>query len=252
MRDCIVLGAGRSGTSMVAGLFRHAGYFMGSRLMPTRAANPRGFFEDLEVNGINEELLATVTPLPPRGPLKFLPAMRRRPRYSQRWLAMVPLDRECKITPGISARIEKQVSHSRYCFKDPRFCYTLPSWRPFLDDPLYLCVFRDPRQTAQSMVREVREAPYLHGLKFSYADGLAVWALMYRHVLERHRFLGDWLFVHYDRVADGSAISAIEDAVGGPLDRGFPDRAVSRATATGRCPREIEQVYTELIDLSVK
>lgn len=252
MRNCIILGAGRSGTSMVAGLFQHAGYFMGSRLMATRPANPRGFFEDLEVNGINEELLASVTPRPPRGALKLVPAMRRRPSYSQRWLAAVPLDRSCAISPAISARIQRQVSHPQYCFKDPRFCYTLPSWRPFLDDPLYLCVFRDPTQTAQSMVREVREAPYLRNLTFSYKDGLAIWALMYRHVLERHRFLGDWLFVHYDTVADGSAISTIESAVGAPLDRAFPDPAISRAKAIGHRPAEIECVYRQLLNLSLR
>lgn len=252
MRNCIILGAGRSGTSMVAGLFQHTGYFMGSRLMATRPANPRGFFEDLEVNGINEELLASVTPRPPRGPLRLVPAMRRRPSYSQRWLAMVPLnDRCCTVTPAISARIQRQVAHAPYCFKDPRFCYTLPSWRPFLDDPVFLCVFRDPRRTAQSMVREVREARYLQGLTFSYADGLRVWALMYRHVLERHRFFGNWLFVHYDRVADGSSISVIEDAVGARLDSGFPDHAVSRTKGTGYCPSDVEDVYNQLLDLSV-
>jgi len=76
---------------MVAGLFAHTGYFMGSRPMPSRVANPRGFFEDLDVNGINEQLLASVTSRPPRGPLKLLPPMKRRPTYSKHWLAAVPL-----------------------------------------------------------------------------------------------------------------------------------------------------------------
>jgi len=236
---------------MVAGLFAQSGYFMGSRLMPSRVANPRGFFEDLDVNGINEQLLASVTSRPPRGPLKLLPVMRRRPAYSQRWLAAVPLDRSCKVTPELTARISSLVAQSPYCFKDPRFCYTLPAWRPMLKDPLYLCVFRDPRLTARSMVKEVQEAPYLQNLTFSYEDGLAVWALMYRHVLERHCVSGDWMFVHYDRVADGSSISRIEDAVGVALDRDFPDRAVSRTQATGNCPLHIQHIYDRLCELAV-
>jgi hypothetical protein len=54
MRDCIVLGSGRSGTSMVAGALAKAGYFMGDRLYPARDANPLGFFEAPEINSINE------------------------------------------------------------------------------------------------------------------------------------------------------------------------------------------------------
>ena len=51
---------------MVAGSLAKAGYFMGSSLIPARSANPKGFFEDVEVNMINESLLA---------PLVFEPAL---------------------------------------------------------------------------------------------------------------------------------------------------------------------------------
>ncbi len=53
----IVLGCGRSGTSLVAGLLASAGYFMGPRLHPPREANPTGFFEGEVVKDVNEALL---------------------------------------------------------------------------------------------------------------------------------------------------------------------------------------------------
>jgi hypothetical protein len=57
-RNLFILGSGRSGTSMVAGLFRNAGYFMGDKLHEPRHSNPLGFFEDAAVNNINESILA--------------------------------------------------------------------------------------------------------------------------------------------------------------------------------------------------
>jgi Uncharacterized protein conserved in bacteria len=64
MRNCLILGSGRSGTSMVAGTLASAGYFIGDNLYPRLASNPKGFFEDPEINAINEDLLARILPKP--------------------------------------------------------------------------------------------------------------------------------------------------------------------------------------------
>ena len=42
---------------MLAGLFSQAGYFFGDKLYPPREANPKGFFEDEEVNALNERIV---------------------------------------------------------------------------------------------------------------------------------------------------------------------------------------------------
>ncbi|NIM13858.1 MAG: sulfotransferase family protein, partial [Candidatus Aminicenantes bacterium] len=55
MKNCLILGSGRSGTSMIAGILHKAGYFMGDNLYPPRSANPKGFFENWEINEINEK-----------------------------------------------------------------------------------------------------------------------------------------------------------------------------------------------------
>ena len=66
-RSAIVLGAGRSGTSLLAGLFQKSGYFSGNSLLAGSVSNPLGYFEDKEINAINEDLLAGAVPWRPRG-----------------------------------------------------------------------------------------------------------------------------------------------------------------------------------------
>ena len=47
---CIVVaGMHRSGTSLTAGLLAQLGVEMGPRLVPSDMANPRGYFEDLDI-----------------------------------------------------------------------------------------------------------------------------------------------------------------------------------------------------------
>src|SRR5215203_1348762 len=87
-RNCIVLGSGRSGTSMVAGAIAAAGHFMGDDLHPARDANPKGFFEGPTVKDINEDLLAQVVSGPLRWPASLLTRGRTSP--GSRWLARLP------------------------------------------------------------------------------------------------------------------------------------------------------------------
>ena len=44
--NLIIAGAGRSGTSMVAGCFRNAGYYMGDIPLSRDEFNPKGYGED--------------------------------------------------------------------------------------------------------------------------------------------------------------------------------------------------------------
>ena len=105
MKNVLILGSGRSGTSMVAGTLSKAGYFMGERLYKPRESNPKGFFEDPEINGINEALIAKV--VPHRPPLIGKWLFHERPIEGQRWLAHVPLDIKFPTPARIIKRIQK-------------------------------------------------------------------------------------------------------------------------------------------------
>jgi len=248
MRSCLILGSGRSGTSMLAGSLASAGYYMGEHLYAPRSSNPKGFFEDREVNDINEALIAQVTPARPSPPLGRL--FRSRPASGQRWLSEVPLRSSMPCSAEIGRRIERQAANGPFCFKDPRFCYTLPAWRPHVGDAGFLCVFREPSRTAHSILRECREARYLRSLRMDFAKAVRIWTLMYRHVVDVHRTVGDWLFVHYEQVLDRSAFPRIRDTLGIEPEDGFPDPVLSRSPHVGDVGIEARETYALLCELA--
>ena len=92
-----VLGAGRSGTSLLTAMLRSEGLYQGSvHSIQPRAANPMGFYEDWEVNAINEQILGaaaqtrrpTALPWPDHGPED---TSIDHPGGAQHWLLRWPL-----------------------------------------------------------------------------------------------------------------------------------------------------------------
>ncbi|MFI5351672.1 MAG: hypothetical protein ACHQZS_01830 [Candidatus Binatales bacterium] len=250
-RNCIILGSGRSGTSLASGILAKAGYFMGDAIWPANEGNPKGQFEDEEVNGINEELLAQVVPLPTDGFIRRL-RLRSRPLAGfQRWLAALPLGVSIRCSPDLARRIEAVTARAPYCFKDPRFCYTLAAWRPYIRDALLLCVFRHPSVTAGSIVKECERADYLRDVQMDVAGAFKVWESMYRYVLDIHYPQGgDWLFVHYDQLLEGTAFPALGAKLGIRLDREFADRRLKRSKAAVEAPSRALTIYRRLCHLA--
>lgn len=250
MRNCLILGSGRSGTSMIAGVLSQAGYFMGTSLYPGDEGNPKGYFEDREINAINEELLAQVVPARPLGIVGDL-FFRSRPAHWQRWLARIPVGVSIPCPSHLVKRITALTMRQPFCFKDPRFCYTLSVWRPFVEDAVFICVFRHPGATATSILRECRRDPSLHSLSMDFEKALQVWELMYNHVLEIHYPQGgEWLFVHYEQLLNGSAFSKLEKTLGVTIDRDFVDPNLRRSPAVETIPQSTLSLYQRLCELA--
>lgn len=228
------MGSGRGGTSLLAGMIARGGYYAGSQLHPPRHTNPKGFFEDVEINSINEALLEPLRPDMSGG---------------RQWLVALPLDASIP-TPdaGLEQRIRAQLAHTPYCFKDPRFCYTLDIWRPHLGETVFLCVFRPPLATARSIVAEVQREEYLAPLRgeMTIEHALSVWNSMFRWVLERQSTVGEWLFVHYEQLLDGSAIRPLEEFLKTGVDREFADPSLDRSAKRGLAPAASREIYREL------
>src|SRR5665213_3198954 len=175
MRNCLILGSGRSGTSMLAGMLHGSGYHMGDRLLEPTPANPHGYFESHDVNVLNDELIASVVPVRPKMPLGCLFPWRL--PSGLLWLASV--DRDVEIHPSAVqlARMRELTSELPFCLKDPRFCNTVEAWRPVLKDVVFLCVFREPGRTAASMRQDVRDRPY-RGFYLSRGRALRAWTCL--------------------------------------------------------------------------
>jgi len=245
MRDCIVLGSGRSGTSLATGILADAGYFTGANHWPPTDANPRGFFEDRTVNDINEKLLAPHTPR--TLPWMFGHYVPGRLGWLQRWLAVIPIDARIEADKSTDRRIAKATERRPLCLKDPRFCYTLPAWRPHLVDPVFLCVFRHPAVTLTSLRREISTAPSLRNVSLDDDHLVELWCSMYRHVLELHQKEGEWLFAHYDQVFSGECFDEWNQVLGVDLDRDFADHSLRRsAPSTVPIPESALAIYDTL------
>lgn len=193
-KNIIILGSGRSGTSMVAGLFARSGYFMGKNLYPGRDSNPIVFFKDPEINSINEHILSQVQP--------------GWANPGQQWLSGLPLSTSFSSTTALDQRIQGIVRFEPFCLKDPRFSNTLPVWRPFLKNTVFICVFRDPASTVQSMLKEYEK--YYPDLPMNQEIALQSWALIYQHIERLHRHQGEWAFVYYDQLFDAGVQAKLD------------------------------------------
>jgi hypothetical protein len=251
-RNCLILGSGRSGTSMAAGILARAGYFMGEELWPADIGNPKGYFEDREVNKINEELIAPVAPkTPPRGLRKILFGDIPILGHYQHWVAVLRPSESIPCPPPMNERIRAVTARQPFCFKDPRFSYTLSAWRPHIGDALLLCVFRDPGVTASSMVRECRRVDHMKGTAVDERWAFKVWQAMYSYILEVYYPQGgDWLFVHYDQLLDGSAGAELERRLGIKIDREFASAELNRSLVGVATPRRATRLYERLCGLA--
>jgi hypothetical protein len=229
---------------MVAGLFRSAGYFQGTNLHEPRESNPRGFFEDAEVNNINEALLSPF--LPERRFESSVEYLADSPVQGQRWLARIPPTIPIEGTSGSSDQIGTILSQRPFCLKDPRFCYTLHLWRRHAPDARMICVFRRPQVVVASIFKEIAAMPYLANFALSVREAFEVWRLMYSHVLERQALTGEWLFVEYEDLFQLSVLDRLADFSAAQIDRAFPDRSLDRSAAVEAVDPVADKLFAEL------
>jgi hypothetical protein len=251
-RNCLILGSGRSATSMAAGILAKAGYFMGDEIWPPNESNPKGQFEDREVNEINDELIAPVAPkTPPRGLRTLLFGDIAILGQYQHWVAVLRPSESIQCPPTMNERIRAVAARQPFCFKDPRFSYTLSAWRPHIDDALLLCVFRDPGVMASSLVRECRRADHMKGTAVDERWALKVWHAMYRYILDVHYPQGgDWMFVHYCQLLNHTLDAELERRLGVTVDREFAAVELNRSRSDVAVPRRMARLYERLCTLA--
>lgn len=237
-RDCLVVGAGRSGTSMLAGLLASNGLDMGPDLHPASEWNPKGFFEDRSTTSLNERIMQ-----PAVNEFNRTHQMNRSLQPGEAWLVHFPLEYVPTVSPEIERDIAAQAATRPLYRKDPRFCFTLPVWRPYLGrKPLFLCIFRDPLRTAASVCR----FGAAHDLGMSTEQALDLWCDSYDIILQRHSRDGEWIFVHYAQVVSGDSTARIAAALGVRLEGGFAEDGMQSEPADVPMGARVAAVYEEL------
>lgn len=215
MRNLLVLGSGRCGTSLLAGLFRRT-HYAGEALLPPSPSNPHGYFEDRRLNELNDRLLLAR--------MGWLSRRRHRdPRAL--WLATPGRLAAPRVSPEDEERLRRYGARRPFCYKDPRFSFTLEAWRPHLpEDTGFVVVFRDPESTADSVLRHAVE--YHPPLAPSRRRAHLAWRSHYERLWAAAD--GRWLFVRFSELLSGRALPALEAFAETPLDRSLLDPRGSR------------------------
>lgn len=239
VRDLFILGSGRSGTSMVAGSLRSAGYRMGSRLYAGRPANPFGFFESPVINRLNGRMVQRAGGR----------AEGSRLSVWSNWLATLPVDVRCSASWRDRWQIARFTDLRPFAFKDPRFVWTLPNWAPYAPEAGVVCVFRNPARTIESIRRECLEATYLRDVEMTHERATALWLATYtrvRWLVEQHAVSLPWLFVDADEFHMESRMRRLGEFSGATVDAGFVQPRLQRTEAEQDVPEELGQLYSWL------
>lgn len=247
MRNLLIMGFGRSGTSATAGLFAECGYFHGEWLWSASDSNPRGFFEDREVNAINESLLMRAFPLP--GWKCRLLWWRKSYVWGARWLAPFPLHGKLAFGSELRERIQKVVSRTPFCLKDPRFSATFPAWRPHLpaDTRIVVC-FRDPHSVIASVEKELKSAPYLDSFKFASEQIRHSWLLTYERIFEFERLGMKAAFIDFDDLLSGRTFAELESWAEAPVNPDFIEPRLKRTRPLVSSDPVLESTFQTLLE----
>lgn len=251
MHNCIVLGCGRSGTSVAAGelITANPDYYSGGDFIPPRTSNPDGTFEPVSIRSINEAILAQV--VPKRPPPETDEHYRQIPTQWQRWLARITLDTPITSTPSIDKMIKEQVKKQPYCLKDPRFSYTFGAWLPHLKNCVFVCMFRHPAETAKSILRFAEEFEPMRSLDISYEQALEVWSLLNERILEQHYPAGGkWLFLHFNQLFTDEGMDKLAELTGTKPGRTLINKKRVRTQFRQEVPARIKSTYERLCELA--
>jgi len=252
MRNCLIMGFGRSGTSLMAGILNQAGYFSGDDLYPPRDSNLMGFFENAFINGINERILQEYDPvkrnMDPSFPGKTFSPFR--PGYGHRWL--IHLEPETIVdycNEPIERDIREAVKVKGYAYKDPRFNYTLGIWHQWIeDDTLYIIMFRRPDITVGSVLTECANADYLSEFYIDTSLAYRLWENSYSSLFAHLSAVADdrKIFVNYDQLLMGTVLKFLSQKLGTALQAAFIRPELSRSKPAGMVPKEVRQIYNDL------
>lgn len=256
MKNCIILGFGRSGTSLMGGILYHSGYFMGDDLYPARESNPKGFFENDVINGINEKILSAYDYINIRKtnePIDYKSSPYN-PLYGQRWLSYIEAETRIDCSDeSVISEIRKVTAVPGFAYKDPRFNFTLPIWKRCLsDDVVYICMFRQPGATAESVLKDCKSAEYLSGFYIDRDIIFNLWYNSYQRVLKNlYNEPGQRIiFVHYDQLLSKEKLPELSENLDVVLDDGFIVQDLNRSRSASAVPQLHDDLYKTLCRLS--
>ncbi len=216
----IVAGLGRSGTSAVARVLHESGISMGEHFRDPAKENAAGFYEELAVCDLNDEMMAES-------------GMAGLGRYPWRSTML-----------AVAKRFEKELaalaSTNAAGWKDPRFSVTLEAWLPYLSSPpkVIVCL-----RSSEAFLHSVAQI-------FGLVDRDVIerwWALQSRRLLDVIRDYDlDATCVEYDDLIQRpeETIAQLSAFVGQPLDASYIEPNLRHHTY--HIPHRMAPIYNEV------
>jgi hypothetical protein len=152
VRNAIVVGMPRSGTSLTAGIFVKKNYRTPKDLLLGNDANPFGYWEAESLNDHNAAILGAAG-FPFHNTWMF---DRIQPEQARKIYDLSPL-------PEHKRYLQAFEQHRPWVWKDPRFCYTLAYWWPMMD----------PKTTGVVLVRRTSAAIFRSFKRLDWSRALA-------------------------------------------------------------------------------
>ena len=260
MKNAIVLGMGRSGTSMATAMLRNEpGIFFGWDLLDESPANPHGFYECAIINSINDMLIRRMVgidhverlPLPLRliASRLYAPAHRNPALH---WLACPRFNLTPTVPQSFGHVIRRATNKKSFCLKDPRFSNTLPVWRRYLPDHTrFMVLFREPHRVAESIQRDLIEG----GCGRISDDWiLRAYCRTYRRLVQWSRADRNlWHFASFESLLSGEGSLRIADFLDAKIDDSQIRQSVSRSrsepaaeTDQSRWMKRATEMYVQL------
>lgn len=148
MKTVVVLGNARSGTSMLSGILKKVlGVDMDAIENPN-VHNLKGDFESYTAHGINNDIFSMVHDGVQGGELHWMP-----PEHDA---IMAQKD---KVDDRIRKFVEeKSKGKELWGWKNPKTSLTIDLYMPYLENPYFIIIFRNPYKVAESTVRATNGA----------------------------------------------------------------------------------------------
>lgn len=165
----------RSGTSLLTGLLKECGFYIGEELDFNLAdeSNPKGYWEHKKFLEVNELLLAEMG------------AQWNQPHKCE--LEKISTNRLKEVEALGRTIVTQMDDYSNWLVKDPRMCLTLPFWKKIIPNICVVAIYRDPLQVAESLRN--RDS-------FPLQYGLAIWEYYTRRLLRNTANLNFVLISH--------------------------------------------------------
>jgi len=165
----------RSATSLTARCLHENGeVHMGEDLLVGLSDNPKGHYENKRFLHLNIEILKAAGGDWDRPPSRSA-IMQQKDRFNSKIRSLVKQEME----------IAKKEGHISWGFKDPRTVLTIDLYMPHLENPQFICCYRDPMDVAKSMLTR-NKMPIEKGLKLARTYNSRI-----------HEFMNEWLNKKY-------------------------------------------------------